>query len=110
MAGDVIVMYLGKIVERADVDTLFHDPKHPYTQALLRSIPRFGQKSTERLATIKGTVPDPSAVPPGCPFHPRCRHRIAGVCDVEDPPVVDVGHGHEVRCVLYRSQPIELIA
>lgn len=102
MAEDVIVMYLGKVVEKSDVDSLFRNPKHPYTQGLLRSVPQLGQKSQKRLFTIKGNVPDPSAIPSGCPFHPRCNHRIVGVCDVEEPPIVDVGNGHEVRCVLYR--------
>ena len=103
MTERVIVMYLGKVVEEADVDTIFHNPKHPYTIALLRSIPRLGLKTRERqrLESIRGTVPDPYSIPKGCPFHPRCSQRIRGVCDVQEPPNVEVERGHKVRCVLY---------
>jgi len=106
MADDVVVMYLGQIVESTDAKTLFAEPKHPYTQGLLRSVPRLGRKTvekrTERLTAIEGSVPDPYSTPQACPFHPRCAHAIAGVCDQEDPPVVEVSPGHAVRCVLYR--------
>ena len=103
MTEDVIVMYMGKVVEEANVDTIFHNPKHPYTQALLRSIPRLGQKAREnrRLESIRGTVPDPYSIPKGCPFHPRCNQRIRGVCDTQTPPNIEVEPGHKVRCVLY---------
>lgn len=105
MVDYVVVMYLGQVVEMADVDTIFYNPKHPYTQALLRSIPRLGRKSTEgltgKLTAIRGTVPDPYSIPKGCPFHPRCRHAIKGVCDEKDPPFLQVETGHKVRCVLY---------
>ena len=105
MCEDVIVMYMGKVVEEASVDALFHSPLHPYTQALLRSIPRLGQKTRgrQRLESIRGTVPDPYSIPKGCPFHPRCSQRIAGVCDQQEPPNVEVEPGHKVRCVLYGS-------
>jgi oligopeptide/dipeptide ABC transporter ATP-binding protein len=106
MADEVIVMYLGKVVEQAEVKTLFSDPKHPYTQALMRSIPQLGQKSTARLSAIEGMVPNPSDIPRGCPFHPRCPEAIAGVCDVEQPPVVQVNHRHTVRCVLYEGDQV----
>ncbi|MDI7274512.1 MAG: ABC transporter ATP-binding protein, partial [Anaerolineae bacterium] len=101
---DVIVMYMGKVVEEASVDSLFHEPKHPYTQALLRSIPRLGQRTRERrrLESIRGSVPDPYALPKGCSFHPRCGQAVRGVCDREEPPYVEVGPAHKVRCVLYR--------
>ena len=88
--------YLGRVVEEASVDALFYEPKHPYTQALLRSIPKLGSKTTgeaSRLASIRGTVPDPYNLPKGCPFHPRCNDVIRGVCDVVDPPVIEVGAG-----------------
>ncbi|NOZ28236.1 MAG: ABC transporter ATP-binding protein [Chloroflexi bacterium] len=101
MAQEVIVMYLGKLMERADVYSLFYDPKHPYTQALLRSIPKLGRKRRTRLDTIEGMVPDPYNIPAGCAFHTRCRRFMPGVCDVEDPPMVDVGDGHLVKCFLY---------
>jgi len=104
MTEYVIVMYMGKVVEEADVDTIYYNPKHPYTQALLQSIPRLGQRTRERrrLESIKGTVPDPYSIPKGCSFHPRCSQRIPGVCDQEDPPYIEVGEEHKVRCVLYK--------
>ena len=105
MTERVIVMYMGKVVEEADVDAIFHNPKHPYTTALLRSIPRLGLKTRDRqrLESIRGTVPDPYSIPKGCPFHPRCSQRIRGVCDVQEPPNIEVERGHKVRCVLYAS-------
>ena len=105
MADTVAVMYLCKVVENSSVDALFYNPLHPYTQALLQSIPRLGMKKGKefRLASIKGTVPDPYNLPMGCPYHPRCLRRIKGVCDVEVPEVIEVEPGHTVRCVLYRK-------
>lgn len=100
MTETVVVMYMGKIVEQADVDTVFHNPLHPYTRALLRSIPRLGAKSAERqrLASIKGMVPDPYALPRGCAFHPRCSDMQPGLCDEMEPEMVEVEPGHKVRC------------
>jgi peptide/nickel transport system ATP-binding protein len=107
MTERVIVMYMGKVVEEGDVDTIFHNPKHPYTSALLRSLPRLGMKTRDRrrLESIRGTVPDPYSIPKGCPFHPRCSQRIRGVCDEQEPPNIQVEPGHKVRCVLYASGP-----
>jgi peptide/nickel transport system ATP-binding protein len=104
VAEEVIVMYLGKVVERTDVDSLFNDPRHPYTQALLRSIPKLGRRSRTRLDTIKGMVPDPYNIPRGCPFHPRCPQARGGLCNVQEPQVVDVGGGHLVSCLLIKGQ------
>ncbi|RIK42697.1 MAG: dipeptide/oligopeptide/nickel ABC transporter ATP-binding protein [Chloroflexi bacterium] len=101
MTEYVLVMYLGKVVEAATVQELFRSPKHPYTEALLQSIPQLGRRSGERLAAIPGSVPDPFSAPPGCPFHPRCHRAIAGLCDQQEPPLVEVAPGHTVRCVLY---------
>ena len=101
MTRDVIVMYLGKVVESGDVDALFYDAKHPYTQALLRSIPRVGRKSRQRLESISGNVPDPYNIPSGCPFYPRCTQFMKGVCDQQDPPLIEVSEGHHARCHLY---------
>ncbi len=105
MVDFVVVMYLGRVVEMADVDTIFYNPQHPYTQALLRSIPRLGRKSAQgassKLTAIRGTVPDPYSIPQGCPFHPRCHKAIKGVCDEKDPPFLETEPGHKVRCVLY---------
>ena len=99
MADDVVVMYLGKEVEQAPVAELFNNPKHPYTRALLRSIPRLGQKTKggrQRLESIKGMVPDPFSVPAGCAYHTRCPFYKPGVCD--EPQYVQVGEKHWARC------------
>ena len=95
MADDVIVMYLGKEVEVADVDTIFYGAGHPYTQALLRSIPRH-DIDVDQLETIAGTVPDPTAIPKGCAFHPRCRHYESAICGT--PPFLQVSEKQQVRC------------
>ena len=103
MSEEVAVMYMGKVVEQANVDTIFHNPQHPYTRALLESIPRLGQRTRDRqrLASIRGMVPDPYAIPKGCSFHPRCSKVIPGVCDQQEPPLFKVGRGHDARCFLY---------
>ena len=103
IADDVVVMYLGLIVERGPVDAVFHNPKHPYTQALLRSIPQLGPRVRQRLEVIKGMVPDPYNRPKGCPFHTRCVKRIPGVCDQAVPDYVELEQDHGARCVLYYS-------
>jgi peptide/nickel transport system ATP-binding protein len=99
----VAVMYLGEVVEGAPVEALFGDPLHPYTQALLRSIPKLGQGKHGRLDPIKGMVPDPYNRPAGCPFHPRCAQMIPGQCDQERPTLVTLPDGRTVRCVLYAN-------
>ncbi|MCS6759161.1 MAG: ABC transporter ATP-binding protein [Candidatus Devosia euplotis] len=86
IADQVSVMYLGKIVETASVDDIFYAPKHLYTQALLRSIPRLGVDQGRRLPTIPSMVSDPFSVPPGCAFNPRCSHAITGLCETQLPP------------------------
>jgi peptide/nickel transport system ATP-binding protein len=101
MATDVAVMYLGRVVEQAPVDAVFHAPKHPYTRALLRSIPRMRARSRERLTPIAGAVPHPYDRPVGCPFHPRCPDFIPGTCDREVPAPRAVGARHSVSCFLY---------
>jgi len=101
MAEDVVVMYLGKIVERADVVSLFHDPLHPYTQALLKSIPKIGRRSRQRLASIEGMVPDPYSLPRGCLFHPRCPEYMEGICDQQEPELLEVNKTHWASCLLY---------
>ncbi|MFN0178908.1 MAG: ABC transporter ATP-binding protein [Gemmatimonadales bacterium] len=95
-ADRVMVMYAGKLVETASTDALFARPSHPYTQALLRSIPRL-TGPLERLAPIGGTVPLPTAWPAGCRFHPRCPIRLAA-CLTEPPPWRSNGPGHEAAC------------
>jgi oligopeptide/dipeptide ABC transporter ATP-binding protein len=101
MATHVAVMYLGRVVEQAPVDAIFHAPKHPYTRALLRSIPRMRARSRERLRPIAGAVPHPYDRPTGCPFHPRCPDAIPGRCSVDAPRLRPVGDGHAVSCFLY---------
>jgi peptide/nickel transport system ATP-binding protein len=102
MATEVAVMYLGRVVEQASVDAIFHAPKHPYTRALLRSIPRIRTRTRERLTPIAGAVPHPYDRPPGCPFHPRCPEFKAGRCDRETPSLLPVAPRHAVSCVLYQ--------
>ena len=101
MATDVAVMYLGRVVEQAPVDAIFHDPRHPYTRALLRSIPRIRSRTRARLTPIAGAVPHPYDRPTGCPFHPRCASFMPGKCDRETPSLRPVGDHHAVSCFLY---------
>ena len=103
MAEDVAVMYLGKVVERSDIQSLFTDPQHPYTKALMQSIPKVGRKEGRRLEVIRGMVPSPRNIPPGCPFHPRCTSFIEGVCNTRKPQLQETGEGHWVSCFLYED-------
>ena len=99
LVDDVVVMYLGRPVEYASVEEIFDHPAHPYTRALLRSIPKPGTRHSEarqRLEAIRGMVPDPYHVPTGCAFHPRCPAFVPGVCDA--PKYVEVSPGHRVLC------------
>jgi peptide/nickel transport system ATP-binding protein len=107
MAEEVIVMYLGKIVEWTDMKTLFESPKHPYTTELLKSIPRLRrERQVERLTAIAGSVPSPYVRPTGCPFHPRCPQAIPGLCDVTEPELTSVGDRHVVSCLLYSDKAV----
>ncbi|MET0430426.1 MAG: ABC transporter ATP-binding protein, partial [Microvirga sp.] len=101
VGDDAVVMYLGKAVEQSDVETLFEAPKHPYTRALLRSIPHLDAKPGQRLAQIDGMVPNPLRRPPGCPFNTRCSEVVGSVCQAEVPSLLSVGPDHEVRCHQY---------
>jgi peptide/nickel transport system ATP-binding protein len=101
MATDVVVMYLGRVVEQGPVDAIFHAPRHPYTRALLRSIPRIRSRTRERLTPIAGSVPHPYDRPTGCPFHPRCPDVMAGTCDRREPTLTSIGARHAVSCFLY---------
>lgn len=110
IADDVAVMYLGNVVEHADVDTVFNNPQHPYTKALLRSIPRIELEPGE-LSPIEGMVPSPFERPEGCPFHPRCEKSIQGLCDVVAPQTITINDEHYARCLMhddqYREQFVE---
>ena len=103
LADDIAVMYRGKIVEYGTVRQVLKNPKHPYTVALLRSIPGLGTQRGERLQSIRGTVGVPIDPPDECPFHSRCDHFIPGRCDVAMPASVEVEPGHHVACVLYEA-------
>ena len=96
----VYVMYLGRIVESGPVEAIFDDPRHPYTVDLLNSIPKM-TGSRKRISPIQGSVPDAYSLPRGCPFHPRCRRRIAGVCSARVPREIDVGPDPRVTCFRY---------
>ena len=99
MCTRVVVMYAGRIVEEAPVQELFADPKHPYTQGLLRSMPRVDAESYERLIPIEGTPVDMLNPPEGCPFAPRCEHCMK-ICLKKMPPYVEVGEKHRSACWL----------
>jgi len=96
LVDDVVVMYLGRPVEYGSVEDIFDNPGHPYTRALLRSIPKLGKKSHQRLESIRGMVPDPFRTPAGCAYHPRCPFYQPGVCD--EPQYAEIGVGHLVLC------------
>ncbi|MCL4860490.1 MAG: ABC transporter ATP-binding protein [Caldilineaceae bacterium] len=104
MADDVVVMYLGKVVEQGPVDEIFHAPRHPYTRSLLRSIPSILAEPRTKLATITGSIPHPYDRPVGCPFHPRCQDFMAGACDVREPVLQTLGERQTVSCFLYDEQ------
>ena len=100
-ADRVVVMYCGQVVEEAEVRTLFDHPMHPYTLGLLKSIPRLEDDDSKRLYMIKGLVPNPLEMPPGCHFSDRC-DSCMDICRTKVPELVDVD-GHKVRCFLYES-------
>ena len=101
MCDHVCVMYLGKIVEQAPVDDIFHKPAHPYTLGLLKSIPKIGHKNDEPLESIEGVVPVPLDLPSMCGFCDRCDKKIEGLCDRYEVPMAEIGPGHFVRCFLF---------
>jgi oligopeptide/dipeptide ABC transporter ATP-binding protein len=103
VADRVAVMYTGRIVEESPVEELFARPRHPYTEGLLRSVPKLTRATVakaERLETIEGTVPSPTDLPPGCHFAPRCPYRMPR-CTTEEIPLYDLEGGVKVRCVLF---------
>lgn len=101
MCDEVVVMYLGRVVEQGPVDAIFHNAKHPYTQALLRSIPSINSESRVKLPTITGTIPHPYNRPMGCPFHPRCPSYMKGVCEANEPKLELVAEKQSAACFLY---------
>jgi oligopeptide/dipeptide ABC transporter ATP-binding protein len=102
-AGRVMVMYMGRVVESADVKTIFNEPKHPYTVGLLESIPRRGKRRGEdALTSIPGIVPSLLDLPSGCSFRDRCSDFESGICELQAPPLIETDPGHLVRCWKFR--------
>ncbi len=104
-ADEAAVMYLGRIVEQAKIRDLIRKPRHPYTMALLKSLPGLTD-TRERLVSIKGSVPSMTNIPSGCPFHPRCKYAESGRCDIDGPPELrELSPDHKVACI--RAEEIE---
>ncbi len=97
----VAVMYAGEVIEYATLEQLFENPKHPYTIGLFGSIPSL-EHDVERLKPIKGLMPDPTNLPSGCPFHPRCSH-AQDICKERKPIVANIEEGHMVKCLIYEG-------
>ena len=97
VADRVAIMYAGKIVEEAPTDIIYGEPVHPYTQYLINSLPKFGDKSTRH--SVPGSPPDLSKLPSGCPFHPRCPH-VMDICKEEVPSYTRPDLNHRVACWL----------
>jgi peptide/nickel transport system ATP-binding protein/oligopeptide transport system ATP-binding protein len=103
IANRIYVMYAGIMVEQGNTNQIFRAARHPYTQGLLASLPSLSKRD-QRLHSIPGAVPNPAYKPMGCPFHPRCRHKILS-CQKEYPGMCDYGEGHLARCpVLFKSK------
>ncbi len=105
MCDKVLVMYAGQVIEKADVFELFDNPLHPYTKALLNSIPKIHEDRTkaEKLASIEGIVPHPARYPTGCRFYPRCSY-TRQICSVQKPMDISVSPTHSVKCWLYERE------
>ena len=101
IADYVVVMYLGRVMETGPVDDIFHRPQHPYTKALLESIPTMHAPSKELLPTIAGSIPHPFNRPTGCPFYPRCSAYMPGICDHGLPALLPVNDRQAASCFLY---------
>ena len=101
IADVVVVMYLGRIVEVGPVNSIFASPKHPYTKALLSSMPTIHTASRERLPSIRGAIPHPQNRPEGCAFHPRCPSFMPDICGLQEPELVSVGADQQASCFLY---------
>jgi oligopeptide/dipeptide ABC transporter ATP-binding protein len=101
LSDRIAVMYLGKIVEISNAEEIFLKQAHPYTQALLAAVPIPDPKMRREGITLKGEVPSPANPPSGCRFHTRCVLKKGDICEKEEPPLIDIGHGHLVACHLY---------
>ena len=102
MCDRIAVMYAGKVVENASNDDIFNDPKHPYTEGLIKSVPRLDKANSQRLYSIEGQPPNVIDLPECCPFHPRCE-KVMEKCKNSYPPEVEVSPGRTVRCWLYEG-------
>jgi oligopeptide/dipeptide ABC transporter ATP-binding protein len=107
IAHHVVVMYLGRVMEQGPVDDIFHAPRHPYTRALLSSIPSLLATPQSPLPTIAGSIPHPLGRPPGCAFHPRCPDAIAGLCDQRAPALRPIAGAQSAACFLYHRDEAE---
>jgi oligopeptide/dipeptide ABC transporter ATP-binding protein len=96
-----VVMYLGRVMEQGAVNDIFLKPRHPYTKALLRSIPDVKSAPHVKLPIISGSIPHPFNRPAGCPFHPRCDSFMAGKCDRVTPSLQPVGEYQFASCLLF---------
>ncbi|MBV8663864.1 MAG: ABC transporter ATP-binding protein, partial [Hyphomicrobiales bacterium] len=104
LADRIIVMYLGRIMERGTTEEIFSPPYHPYTEALLSAVPIADTTVHKRKIVIAGEIPSPSNPPPGCPFQTRCPYMIKGVCDTTLPPLREFAKDHVIACHLEKSQ------
>jgi peptide/nickel transport system ATP-binding protein len=104
MADHVIVMYMGKVVEMASTKEIFQNPLHPYTFALLKSLPKIGSK--KRLVSISGSVPNPYLLPGGCSFAPRCPE-VMSICKENSPQIYGQGSAHSVSCWIYSNTEVK---
>jgi len=102
VSDNVVVVYAGKAVEHTDCLRIFKKPKHPYTIALMKSIPQLTDKPGKKLEVIKGSIPDPLELPSGCKFHPRCKY-ATDICTKEEPELENIGDNHLVRCWMYNK-------
>ena len=107
MADNVVVLYAGKVVEYADVESIFGNPFHPYTIELQESIPRLTDEKGKKLLPVEGSIPDPLELPDGCKFHPRCR--FAGeLCSSQEPPLISLENNRQARCWMYDPEKASL--
>ena len=107
LADRIAVMYLGRIMEVGETDAVFGGPHHPYTEALLSAVPSVDGEQRQRIR-LDGEIPSPANPPSGCVFHPRCHRRIDGLCETTEPPMLDAGDGHLMRCHIPAEQLVEL--
>lgn len=101
VADKVAIMYAGEIVESGPIEAIFENTKHPYTEGLFGSIPNLDNE-VERLKPIKGLMPDPTDLPTGCKFHPRCPYATE-LCANREPQITDLGNGHKVKCLIHEG-------